>query len=68
VIAASIAWMAVNAVTGLIGYAPGADGARIAWEAHAFGFLAGLLAIGPLGRAFGTTSHAGRSGGADSTI
>jgi membrane associated rhomboid family serine protease len=68
VIAASIAWMAVNAVTGLIGYAPGADGARIAWEAHAFGFFAGLLAIGPLGRAFGTTSHAGRSGGADSAI
>lgn len=68
VIAASIAWMAVNAVTGLIGYAPGADGARIAWEAHAFGFFAGLLAIGPLGRAIGTTSHAGRSGGADSAI
>ncbi len=53
VIGASIAWMAVNAVTGLIGYAPGAEGARIAWEAHAFGFIAGLLVIGPLGRAFG---------------
>jgi membrane associated rhomboid family serine protease len=53
VVSASIAWMAVNAVTGLIGYAPGAEGARIAWEAHAFGFFAGLLAIGPLARAFG---------------
>ncbi|NBB66259.1 rhomboid family intramembrane serine protease, partial [Pseudomonas sp. ODNR1LW] len=53
VVSASVAWMAVNAVTGLIGYAPGAEGARIAWEAHAFGFLAGLLAIGPLARAFG---------------
>jgi len=53
VISASVAWMAVNALTGLIGYAPGADGARIAWEAHAFGFFAGLLAIGPLARAFG---------------
>jgi len=53
VVSASIAWMGVNAVVGLIGYAPGADGARIAWEAHAFGFLAGLLAIGPLARAFG---------------
>lgn len=53
VVSASIAWMAVNAVVGLIGYAPGAEGARIAWEAHAFGFIAGLLAIGPLGRAFG---------------
>ncbi|GLK47029.1 rhomboid family intramembrane serine protease [Brevundimonas intermedia] len=53
VVSASVAWMAVNAVTGLIGYAPGAEGARIAWEAHAFGFFAGLLAIGPLARAFG---------------
>lgn len=54
VITASIAWMAVNAVIGLIGLAPGADGARIAWEAHAFGFIAGLLLIGPLARLFGT--------------
>lgn len=53
VITASIAWMAVNAVIGLIGLAPGADGARIAWEAHAFGFIAGLLLIGPLARLFG---------------
>ena len=54
VVTASIAWMAVNAVIGLIGLAPGADGARIAWEAHAFGFLTGLLLIGPLARLFGT--------------
>lgn len=53
VIGAAIAWMAVNAVTGLIGYAPGAEGARIAWEAHAVGFVVGFLAIGPLGRLFG---------------
>ena len=53
VIGAAIAWMAVNAVTGLIGYAPGAEGARIAWEAHAVGFVVGFLAIGPLGRVFG---------------
>jgi len=53
VVGATIAWMAVNAITGLIGYAPGTDGARIAWEAHAFGFFAGLLLIGPLARAFG---------------
>ena len=49
VIGAAIAWMAVNAVTGLIGYAPGAEGARIAWEAHAVGFLFGIVAIGPVG-------------------
>ncbi len=54
VVTASIAWMAVNAVIGLIGFAPGVEGARIAWEAHAFGFLTGLLLIGPLARLFGT--------------
>lgn len=52
VIGASVAWMSVNALTGLIGYAPGADGAAIAWEAHAVGFVVGLAAIGPLGRLF----------------
>ena len=52
VITSSIAWMAVNAVVGLIGFAPGVDGARIAWEAHAFGFLFGILAVGPLARLF----------------
>jgi len=52
VITMSIAWMGVNAFLGLIGFAPGAEGARIAWEAHAFGFLFGILAIGPLARWF----------------
>lgn len=52
VITMSVAWMAVNLVAGLIGFAPGVEGARIAWEAHAFGFLFGILAIGPLARLF----------------
>lgn len=39
--------MAINAAAGLIGLAPGAEGARVAWEAHAFGFVAGALLIGP---------------------
>ena len=52
VITSAIAWMAVNAVVGLIGFAPGVEGGRIAWEAHAFGFLFGILAIGPLARVF----------------
>ncbi|MGO4410889.1 MULTISPECIES: rhomboid family intramembrane serine protease [unclassified Brevundimonas] len=47
------AWMVANLVVGLIGLAPGAAGASIAWEAHAFGFLIGILAMGPLGRWFG---------------
>lgn len=45
--------MAVNAGAGLIGLAPGAgEGARVAWEAHAFGFVAGALLIGPWARLF----------------
>jgi membrane associated rhomboid family serine protease len=52
VLSATAAWMAVNLITGLIGFAPGLDGARIAWEAHAFGFLFGVLAIGPVARLF----------------
>ena len=52
VVSASLAWMAVNLVVGLIGYVPGVQGAQIAWEAHAVGFVVGLLAIGPLGRLF----------------
>lgn len=46
-------WMSVNLVIGLIGFAPGGGGASIAWEAHAFGFLFGLLAIGPVAHWFG---------------
>lgn len=42
--------LAINAIVGLIGYAPGAEGARIAWEAHAVGMIAGYLAVGPLFR------------------
>lgn len=53
VISSSIAWMAINAFTGLIGFVPGVEGGMIAWEAHAFGFLAGILLIGPVARLFG---------------
>lgn len=45
--------MLVNALTGLAGLAPGMDGARIAWEAHAVGFIVGALIIGPGARLFG---------------
>lgn len=46
--------MAVNAGAGLIGLAPGAEGARVAWEAHAFGYAAGALLIGAWVRPFGS--------------
>ena len=43
----SVILMAVNAATGLIGFAPGMEGVQIAWEAHAIGYVAGALLIGP---------------------
>ena len=55
VIQSSAGWMAGNLVIGLIGLAPGVSGGRIAWEAHAFGYVVGLLAIGPLIRWFANT-------------
>jgi len=39
--------MGVNAAAGLIGLAPGGGGTSVAWEAHAFGFVAGAVLIGP---------------------
>ena len=53
VLTTAIVIMILNAVTGMIGFAPGVENAGVAWEAHAFGFLAGLLLIGPLARWFG---------------
>jgi membrane associated rhomboid family serine protease len=45
--------MGVNVGAGLIGLAPGAgEGTRVAWEAHAFGFIAGALLIGPWAHMF----------------
>ena len=56
VLVTGAALMGVNLLTGLIGFLPGAEGAQIAWEAHAFGFAFGLLAIGPWMRVFGPRS------------
>ena len=39
-----VVWMVVNLVTGLVGFAPGAEG-QIAWEAHIGGFLVGFFGI-----------------------
>ncbi|SFS75634.1 rhomboid family intramembrane serine protease [Brevundimonas viscosa] len=57
VLTTSAALMLVNAGAGLIGFAPGMEGATIAWEAHAFGYLFGLLAIGPWVRLWGSTAQ-----------
>ena len=37
-------WMAINLVTGIVGFGAGAD--RIAWEAHVGGFVVGFFGIG----------------------
>ena len=57
VLTTSAALMLVNAGTGLIGLAPGVQGVAIAWEAHAFGYLFGLLMIGPWTRLWGATAR-----------
>ncbi len=49
----SVAWILVNAILGLTGLTPGTAGAPVAWEAHIFGYFAGLLLIGPLARLTG---------------
>lgn len=63
VVSTSLAMMGVNLFAGLLNFAPGViefgdPSAGIAWEAHAFGYLAGLLLIGPLYRAFGRKEEA----------
>jgi membrane associated rhomboid family serine protease len=50
VLVTSAILMVLNAALGLIGFAPGMEGARVAWEAHAVGFVLGILLIGPLAK------------------
>jgi membrane associated rhomboid family serine protease len=52
VISMTLALLIVNLLLAVFG-APGSGGMRIAWEAHLFGFAAGLLGIGPITRLFG---------------
>ena len=46
-------WLVVNALMAVFGAVPFMPGARIAWEAHIAGFLAGLLLIWPAARLCG---------------
>jgi membrane associated rhomboid family serine protease len=51
VIGLAVSWIVINglmAVFGAPGLADGAGGAPVAWEAHLFGYAAGLALIGPL--------------------
>jgi membrane associated rhomboid family serine protease len=42
-----------NVIIAVVGWAPGAGDARVAWEAHLGGYAAGLLLIGPFLAALG---------------
>jgi membrane associated rhomboid family serine protease len=50
VVAMGAAWVTVNAIVGVFGFdiGIGAPGQPVAWEAHLFGYAAGLLLIGPV--------------------
>jgi membrane associated rhomboid family serine protease len=39
------AWLVINLLTAVLGFAPGAGGAAVAWEAHLIGFALGLVLI-----------------------
>lgn len=49
VVGMTFSWIAVNVVLGATGLTPGTAGAPVAWQAHIFGYLCGLLLIGPSG-------------------
>lgn len=50
-------WMGVNLLTGILGGALAGEGAAIAWEAHAAGFVAGIILIGPFHAIFSRKDH-----------
>lgn len=50
-------WMGVNLITGLLGGMVTGEGAAIAWEAHAAGFVAGIVLIGPFHAVFSRKNH-----------
>ena len=50
VVSMTIGWIVVNLLLAIVGFAPGLGNAGVAWEAHIFGYLAGLLLIGVFGR------------------
>jgi membrane associated rhomboid family serine protease len=52
VISMGSAWLAVNALMAVFG-GPFMEGARVAWEAHIAGFVAGVLLLGPFARLAG---------------
>jgi len=43
-------WIITNLLIAILGFAPGAGGATVAWEVHLIGFAAGLFLVKPLAR------------------
>jgi membrane associated rhomboid family serine protease len=41
-------WIITNLLIAILGFAPGAGGATVAWEVHLIGFAAGLFLVKPL--------------------
>jgi membrane associated rhomboid family serine protease len=50
VLGMAVGWILANLLLGLTGVAPGMAGAKIAWEAHIAGYLAGAVLIGFIAR------------------
>ena len=59
VVAMAVAWIIVNLLVAVLGFAPGAGTTPVAWEAHLAGYAAGLLLVGP----FAAALRRGRSSG-----
>lgn len=57
VIGMAAAWIIVNLLMALTGLAPGTGGIPIAWEAHLFGYAAGLILIEPVARLMGAQTN-----------
>lgn len=49
VVGMTVAWVVVNLLIAVVGFAPGAGGMPVAWEAHLFGYAAGLVLVTPFG-------------------
>ncbi len=48
VIVMALAFLAANLIIAVVGWAPGAGDAQVAWEAHLGGYAAGLLLFAPM--------------------
>lgn len=46
-------WVIANLLIAVVGFAPGAGGAQVAWDVHLWGFALGLFLVEPIGRLAG---------------